>query len=191
MDVSSIEPLDVEKVAEENPQSRFRILNLAIRKPGVCFVCGSDGNDERQFVDFQKTVDWYGVVYICTYCAAEVAQLLGFVRFRDYQTETFKLQVKLEAVTAERNEMKEYVDASRLLLRNCRCGDSDSSDSVTYPVQVDVESDSEPEPNSGDADESSDVKESGDVSETSMDNDAESESEPEKPKRTRRGNSSS
>lgn len=185
--------IDVEKVAEENPQSRFRILDLAIRKPGVCFVCRSDGNDERQFVDFGKTVEWYGVVYICTFCASEVAKLLNFVPSGELE-EISGLHIAVSQRDCEIELLKEQLNAARVLLRNCRCGDSDSSDSVTYPVQVDVESNPEPEPNFDDPDESGDVKESGDVPEASVDDDGVAREVPveiEKPKRTRRGSASS
>lgn len=184
--------LDVGKISEENPNSRFRILNLAIRKPGVCFVCGSDGNDERQFVDFGKTVDWYGVVYICTFCVFEVAKLLGLGLKSDWVLAQKNLQEEISKGDVRWIEAREELRAARLLLRNCHCDNSNSSDSGPDSVQVDVESDPVPEQTSTDADESGDVQESGDVSETSVDDDGVAREVPaEKPKRTRRGSSSS
>lgn len=184
---------ETESLAEANPNSRFRVLNVAVKKPGTCFVCKSDGGDERQFVDFGKTVDWYGVVYICTFCVSEVAKILGLMPIAEREAFERELEEKVINANSMTEALEEQVNAARILLRNCRCGDSDSSDSVTYPVQVDVESDSEPEQDFGDADESSDVKEPGDVSESSVDDDGVAREFPveEKPKRTRRASSNS
>lgn len=178
--------LETEKVHEENPNSRFRLLDVAIKKPGTCLVCKSDGSDERQFVDFGKTVDWYGVVYVCTFCLGEVAKLLGFFPKLPFEEEINSLQNGCVQRDIEIQELGEQLNASRLLLRNCHCGDSNSGDSVPDSIPLDEESDSEPESTSDDGDESGDVEGSGDVSESSVDDDA----EPESPKPKRRRNAS-
>lgn len=184
---------ETDRLTEENPNSRFRVLNVAIKKPGTCFVCKSDGGDERQFVDFGKTVDWYGVVYICTFCVSEVAKMLGLGSVEALESKIKEQAGIIEHYESEYDLVVEQRNAARILLRNCRCSDGDSSDSVTYPVQVDVESDPEPEQDSTDADEPGDVQEPGDVSESSVDDDGVTREFPveEKPKRTRRASSSS
>jgi hypothetical protein len=163
-----IEPVDVQQIAEEYPNSRFKITNVPILKPGVCFICGdSGGTDFRQFVDFGKTVDFYGVVYVCTFCIAEIAQLLGF-------TNNNKQIVAAHNEIAERyNELltksMEMENDFRRILRNCNCEPVISGESVAL---VDVEANSDADEAESDADEYGDVEESGDVSEPSGDDDA-------------------
>lgn len=190
MDVTNIEPVDVEKVTEENPQSRFRILNAAIHKPGVCALCGSAGGDDRQFVDFGKTMDWYGVVYFCTFCVAEAAILIGFATHGKYD-ELFKkyeeMLLKYGNEKLEVERLQEQLNAARLLLRNCHCDDPDSVGDDNLPDAMVVEDSGESESDSDDDTESVGVEGSDDVPESSVD---ESSSE-SKPKRTRRASSSS
>jgi hypothetical protein len=180
---------ETEKVHEENPNSRFRLLDVAIKKPGTCLVCKSDGSDERQFVDFGKTVDWYGVVYVCTFCLGEVAKLLGLQNVSSLAAELARYEKAVQDFGTQNAELSEQLNAARLLLRNCHCGDGNSGDSVSDPVSLDEKFDSIPEQSAFDLDESGDVEESGDVSESPVDDDE--NTGPAKPKRTRRTNSSS
>lgn len=175
--------LETEKVHEENPNSRFRLLDVAIKKPGTCLVCKSDGSDERQFVDFGKTVDWYGVVYVCTFCLSEVAKLLGLQNVSNLTAELVRYEKAVQDFGTQNAELSEALSASRLLLRNCHCGDGNSGDSVPDSLPLDEKFDSIPEQSAFDLDESGDVEGSGDVSESSVDDDTEPESP--KPKRRR------
>jgi hypothetical protein len=175
-----IEPVDVQRIAEENPTSRFKITNVAVMNPGVCFVCGSSGGDSRQFVDYGKTIDFYGVVYVCTFCIAEVAKLLGFLNRKPFEEEIDQLQNGCIQRDLEIDNLQEQLNAARILLRNCHC-DPDS----TNPTVLDsLEADPEPESDDPDVDESGDVEGFGDVSESSSDD------EPVKPKRRSRTNPS-
>lgn len=149
MDVTNIEPVDVEKVAEENPQSRFRILDNPNLAPGKCALCGSVGGDGRQFVDFGKTMNWYGAVYFCTFCVAEAANILGLGNVVSEQNEIGRLQFENQATLSQAGQLQEQVNAYRLLLRNCTCGDR-----VTHPVDVEVPEAELVEPESNDPDES-------------------------------------
>lgn len=186
--------VDADKVAEENPTSRFRILNAAIKKPGICILCRSAGGDGRQFVDFGQSVEFLGVVYFCTFCVGEVAKLLGYATyakhddlFKQYEASLLKLGNEV----LETQFLREQLDAARLLLRNSHCDGCNCGDSVSDSVPVDVETVPDGDETSDDGDESGSSEESGDVSESPVDDAAEleSEPEPEKPKRTRRGSS--
>lgn len=115
--------VDVEKVAEENPQSRFRILNAPIKKPGTCFVCKSSGGDGRQFVDFNKTLEWFGVVYLCTFCAQEIVTLLGFAPSDVFNGAIDGLRSDLSNSDDLYVETKGKLDAAMVLLRNHLNGD--------------------------------------------------------------------
>lgn len=62
-----------------SPQSRVTLIDTPVAEPGVCVLCGSAGDKERKFVDFGKQLDWYGAIYFCTFCIAEVLTVCGFV----------------------------------------------------------------------------------------------------------------
>lgn len=114
--------VNAETVAEENPQSRFRILDTPIKKPGVCALCGDAGGDGRQFVDFGKSVEWYGVVYFCTVCVTEAAKLLGFGNVASEQNEIDRLRFEYEGLDLRQKYLQESYNAAMVLIRNCRCG---------------------------------------------------------------------
>jgi hypothetical protein len=116
--------VDAEKVMNENAQSRFRILNTALLAPGVCSLCGSAGDDGRQFVDFGKTVDFFGVVYFCTYCVIEAATLLGMAPKSNYTLALSNLQEELSTMDDRYVDAKVKLDAAMVLVRSCACSDS-------------------------------------------------------------------
>lgn len=57
--------------------SKVQILNAPILPPGVCMLCGSSRNDDRQYIDIGKDIEFVGVMYFCTFCMTEVANALG------------------------------------------------------------------------------------------------------------------
>jgi hypothetical protein len=177
--VESDVKVNVDEVTEENPQSRFRILDVAIKKPGICALCMSSGGDGRQFVDFGKSVEWYGVVYFCTFCIGEAAKLLGLAP-----------QTNIDQIIAAHNEMVEKYNellsssvemenATRLLLRNCHCEPVVSGEPFTI---VDVEVVEAGESTDSDSDEPGSVEGSDSVSEFASYDELSSQSKP----RTRR-----
>jgi hypothetical protein len=172
--VNSEITVDADKVAEENPQSRFRILDVAIQKPGICFVCKDSGGDGRQFVDFNQTIEWYGVVYICTACVSEIAKLIGFATYLKYE-ELFKKYEKalldLGNANLEVQYVRERLDAANLLLRdhlNGDCGPSGPDLEIAEADVIEPESDGDgsesSDRNESDADESDSVEGSDDIS---------------------------
>jgi hypothetical protein len=172
-----IKPVDVQAIAEEFPNSRFKITNVPILKPGVCFICrDSGGSDFRQFVDFGKTVDFYGVVYACTFCIAEVAQLLGLGDNSELTAELSRYEKAVQDFGTVNAGLQEQLNAARILLRNCTCCDDDS---LNPRANSDVEADSDSVEADSDADESSDVEGSDDISANAGDD------EPIAPKRRR------
>lgn len=56
--------------------SRFKLLDRPVVIPGKCVVCGAV---DRPVVDFQFSMEYYGVVYFCVFCLAEVATVIGMV----------------------------------------------------------------------------------------------------------------
>lgn len=57
--------------------SKVQILNAPILAPGVCMLCGSSNNDDRDYIDIGKNVEFVGVLYFCTFCMTEVVNALG------------------------------------------------------------------------------------------------------------------
>lgn len=130
--------------------SRFSIHDIARLAPGICFICGSDGGDDRKFVDFGKQFKWYGAVYFCSHCIREVAEAVGF-----FPAEVMQLLVVANEEFSKENAIlkKEHGDLRESLrtlsgaLSNCSCSSSWNNDSDVVPdVEVD-ESDPQPEPN--------------------------------------------
>lgn len=56
-----------------------QILDVPVAAPGTCISCGSPGDDKRKFIDFNLIIDYFGVVYFCTFCFNEIANACDFV----------------------------------------------------------------------------------------------------------------
>lgn len=176
--------VDVEKVTEENAQSRFRVTDTATLKPGTCVLCKSSGGDGRQFVDLGIQVTWVGAIYFCTFCVAEVANILGYERRSVWTLAHENLQEEISQGDDRYVEAKVKLDAALLLLRDCNCGNLGP---VVPSGPYILESPSEPDIPEPDADESGDVEGSGDVPEfASYEELAQPQSEPAKPVRRSR-----
>ena len=59
-----------------NPNSRFQLLDRPVAAPGKCLICGAV---DRPVVDTRWDVQFYGVIYFCVTCLAEVAGIIGMV----------------------------------------------------------------------------------------------------------------
>ncbi|MFE1145200.1 hypothetical protein [Streptomyces rochei] len=85
-------------------QSRLKVLDKPELAPGVCFLCGSAGDDKRKFIDFGKNIEWYGTVYVCTFCVIEVAEAADFTpvsNFDALHNEYRELRVKYDQLVAK------------------------------------------------------------------------------------------
>jgi hypothetical protein len=172
-----------EKFAEENPNSRFRLLNVPVLAPGTCILCKSAGGDGRQFIDLGIQHDWYGALYFCTECITEAAVLLGMAPKANWELAEKNLQAEISKLDDLYLNAKAEVRAARTLLRNCHC---EPISNINSGDVVDVEAIEESESNDSESDESSSVEGSGDVSEAS--GDIESYVESVKRRGTRRKN---
>jgi len=95
------------------------VENNFLVAPGKCACCGTGaGVDDRKFIDFGITLEFYGVVYLCGLCVICIAQDLGFVPLSQrerYETTITELESQLTGVKAE-NEALRYAMASILNL---------------------------------------------------------------------------
>lgn len=145
--------IDVEKVTEENPQSRFRLVNVPVLSPGTCILCKSAGGDGRQFIDLAVQVTWVGALYFCTFCITEAAKLIGLDQTYSFEDAKEKLRVQNSDLARELVNSSEQLSAYRVLLRDHLNGDCAP---VTEPI-VDadiVEGTPEPEPDDSESNES-------------------------------------
>jgi hypothetical protein len=103
--------------------SRFSIHEKPINAPGVCCVCKHPGGGDRFFVDFGFQLDWYGAVYFCSECIIELSSAVGFVPNARLKNSEEKLLSASTALLATEKSFESYRDATRTILRDCRCGD--------------------------------------------------------------------
>ena|SRR3990170_6848354 len=56
--------------------SKFQVMDLPIMAPGKCSNCGGTRIGDRKYVDFGLTLEYYGIVYLCTLCIKELMMVL-------------------------------------------------------------------------------------------------------------------
>lgn len=100
------------------PTSLVQIVNTPVAEPGKCVVCGSTGDAFRKFIDFGFTIDYYGVVYFCTFCFVEIANACDFIEHSKYlellkENEGLKLALRnAEKIMGSfRNALRDSLDA--------------------------------------------------------------------------------
>lgn len=67
----------------ENPSAKILFTQLTRTAPGQCATCGS-GQDKNGFCDTQLDFEFYGRLYFCSNCVAEIAAVFGFISPVDY-----------------------------------------------------------------------------------------------------------
>lgn len=67
----------------ENPSAKILFTQILHTAPGQCATCGS-GQDKNGFCDTQLDFEYYGRVYFCSNCVAEIAAVFGFISPTDY-----------------------------------------------------------------------------------------------------------
>jgi hypothetical protein len=81
--------------------SRYRILARPDVGPALkCSNCGSAREGDRQYVDFGLYVDWYGQVFICTLCLADIALHAGL--FKAAELKILQLEQQIEDLKTSR-----------------------------------------------------------------------------------------
>jgi hypothetical protein len=131
----------------------------------------SAGSNNREFIDFGFSTEWYGAVYFCTICFSEIARALDFVGFKTYETLLSQNQELKEAL----DKANKRIGSLNATLRDCFNGDnpgdtiSDVLDSgeVSQPHSED---NSRTEQSSSADDDSSGIEEFGSVLSTSESN---------------------
>src|ERR1044072_3842352 len=114
--------------------TKFRVLPAPIQVPGVCASCGSSNNNDRDYVDFDLTIDFHGVIYLCTFCFSECANAIGFIS----PEQARELETKLEATEKKILDFytkEKALDEAINFLRNSGLFDL-NDDSASFPREV-------------------------------------------------------
>lgn len=85
-------------MSNQQAAAKIRVLAAAVAAPGTCIVCGSAGGDDREFLDIDMDIEYYGAVYFCTHCLGETVGAMGYVS-RETVAAT---EAELEALKIER-----------------------------------------------------------------------------------------
>ena len=102
--------------------SKFRILDHPDALPNKCAGCGiGHGGDGITFVDLSLDVDYYGVVYTCSRCFLEIANLLGYAAYDQQQEIEAMFKELYETCNSLRAE-NEHLRSTVADLANHRCG---------------------------------------------------------------------
>lgn len=79
--------------------------------PGKCAMCGTTNGT---FVDMGWDIEFYGVVYFCRYCIAQVCEVIGFIsseRYEEMKVENKELLDKINKLKEENDEFRRALDA--------------------------------------------------------------------------------
>jgi hypothetical protein len=90
--------------------SKYQISDVPMFKPARCANCGSSKNDGRRYVDFGLEVDWYGTVFLCGFCLADVAKAMGlFDKLNDRIKELEEKHLDFESLKNQGANLHETV----------------------------------------------------------------------------------
>lgn len=89
---------------------RFKFLERPNVAPGKCACCGSV---ERPVVDFNFDLDFYGVVYLCTDCLREAADIAGIT---STEVQVAPLPIDYEALNEFFRAVSHTIDRINLVI---------------------------------------------------------------------------
>lgn len=95
----------------DTPSDRVQVVQAgSLRAPGTCALCGS-GTCELGYVDLDIYYDWEGNVYLCMWCAKQVAHVIGCLN----PEESKHLEELNLSLVKELNETKERLNDYRVM----------------------------------------------------------------------------
>ncbi len=65
---------------------KFNLVERAPFKPFQCVVCNSHPTYDNPALDLGKQIDYYGMVYLCSYCIANIADQMGYMHPKEAAT---------------------------------------------------------------------------------------------------------
>jgi len=78
--------------------SKIKVLEAPRLAPGTCCICGTSRTDDRQYIDMNWDIEWYGVVYFCTFCFIQAVNTIGCLT-----------REQSEALEEENNRLRQMV----------------------------------------------------------------------------------
>jgi len=115
--------------------AKVQVLAAPRLAPGHCCICGSSDQESRDFIDMGWEIDFFGVVYICTFCFSEVVNILGCLTKEQSEAlehENNILRQRIVDFQAKELAIHDAADKLRAsgLLDFASSGDSSGSDST-------------------------------------------------------------
>jgi hypothetical protein len=118
---------------------KFNIVERAPFQPFTCLLCKMHPTHENPALDLDKQIDYFGMVYLCSYCIANVADHMGYMHPKEAaaaREELASLREKIGRIPAvtERlvNDIRDLSIAA-------------SADLLAEPAPVVLVNDTEPE----------------------------------------------
>lgn len=101
------------------PSDRVQVRQLGdLQHPGACALCGN-GTCNRGYVDLDIYYDYEGQVYLCMFCAEDVAELIGALlpaQSTHLETLNSEIAVKLKELEAENERLNSELSTWRSLI---------------------------------------------------------------------------
>lgn len=89
-----------------DPSGKFKLVAKGyLAPPASCLTCGN-GNCEEGYIDCGAYVDYYGQVYLCWFCAIQLAETFGCVIPEDVAKMEATLTEALNSRTALESELE-------------------------------------------------------------------------------------
>lgn len=112
-----------ERFAEDNitkllaiaASDKIQILSAPIQLPGVCGLCGTSRNDDRQYVDIGLWLEYYGQFYFCTMCMTQMVNRLGGLTPEQAEKLNDELEQARQTILDFQNEKAAYDGAINTL----------------------------------------------------------------------------
>jgi hypothetical protein len=102
--------------------SKYRVMAVPDVQPGKCANCGASKGDGRKYIDIGVEVPWYGAIFFCSLCLADIGRHTGLFDELEEKlkaaneavvsTNTLYTAGELleEAIVKNFEEVKEYFD---------------------------------------------------------------------------------
>lgn len=114
-----------------NTVGRFQILEAnQLQFPHRCATCGAFSSEGgRRYITFDLWVEFYGTVYICTFCFLGAASEVGCVpeaKYNEAMTQRDEYKSVVDSLIKENRSLRDAMDSLRNL-------DRPDPDSYSYP----------------------------------------------------------
>lgn len=106
--------------------SRIKLCDVPSISPGKCCLCNIASND-RQYIYFGLSEDFYGAFYFCTDCMGNVAEEIGYIKSGEYENlkkSNYELQEQLMDMKVKNGQLNNHLDYYRSLLYFSNSDDS-------------------------------------------------------------------